>query len=107
MQTTELARTRMKERLEEFETLVMRLQKEYPTQTRAFMNFMQKAEEGPALNTKFKELVNVALGVVAQCEWCLTFHVQDAASAGATRQEIMEAGFLAVLMHGWSDICAS
>lgn len=90
----------MKERLEEFETLIRRLQKDYPNETRAFMNFMQKAEEGPALSTKFKELVNIALGVSAQCEWCIAFHVQAAASAGATREEVMEAGFLAVLMHG-------
>ena len=90
----------MKDRLEEFETLVKRLQKEYPSETLAFMNFMKKAEEGPALSSKFKELINVSLGVAAQCEWCIAFHVEGAASAGATRQEIMEAGFMAVLMHG-------
>lgn len=90
----------MKDRLEEFEALVTRLRKDFPTQTLAFMNFMEKAEEGPALSTKLKELVNVALGVAAQCEWCIAFHVRGAASAGATREEVMEAGFLAVLMHG-------
>lgn len=50
----------MKERLEEFGTLVKRLQKEYPNETLAFMNFMKKAEEGHALSSKFKELINVA-----------------------------------------------
>jgi AhpD family alkylhydroperoxidase len=90
----------MEERLEEFGSLVERLQKEYPAQTQAFLNYMQKAEEGPAMSAKNKELVNVALGVAAQCEWCIAFHVHSAASLGANRQEIMEAGFLAVLMHG-------
>jgi AhpD family alkylhydroperoxidase len=90
----------MSERLKEFGELVTRLQKEYPNQTKAFLNYMQKASEGPALSARFKELINVALGVAAQCEWCISFHVHEAASAGATREEIMEAGFLAVLMHG-------
>ena len=90
----------MSERLEEFHALVGRLSKEYPNETLAFMNFMKKASEGPALSTKFKELINVALGVSSQCEWCIAFHVQQAASAGATREEVMEAGFMAVLMHG-------
>jgi AhpD family alkylhydroperoxidase len=90
----------MKDRLEEFEALVKRLKKEYPNETFAFMNFMRKVEEGPALASKFKELINVSLGVAAQCEWCIAFHVQAAAQAGATREEIMEAGFMAVLMHG-------
>jgi AhpD family alkylhydroperoxidase len=101
LQSTKIAvHGHMKERLDEFGVLVARLSKEYPSQINSFMNFMQKAEEGPALSMKFKELVNIALGVAAQCEWCIAFHVQAAASAGATREEVMEAGFLAVLMHG-------
>jgi AhpD family alkylhydroperoxidase len=98
--TTIAAHGHMKERLDEFGALVARLGKEYPSQINSFMNFMKRAEEGPALSMKYKELINVALGVAAQCEWCIAFHVQAAASAGATREEVMEAGFMAVLMHG-------
>ena len=101
MQSTKtLPHSHMKERLDEFQLLVTRLSKEYPNETLAFMNFMRKAEDGPALSMKYKELINVALGVAAQCEWCIAFHVQGAASAGATREEVVEAGFMAVLMHG-------
>ncbi len=61
---------------------------------------MGKAEAGPALSLKQKELVNVALSVAAQCEWCIALHVKNALNAGASRDELVEAGFLAVLMHG-------
>lgn len=49
---------------------------------------------------KEKELINTALAVAAQCEWCIAFHVRNAAQAGATKNEIIEAGFQAVIMHG-------
>jgi AhpD family alkylhydroperoxidase len=61
---------------------------------------MQKAEGGPALDMRTKELINVALAIVAQCQWCIALHVRHALDAGASRDEIMSAGFMAVLMHG-------
>jgi AhpD family alkylhydroperoxidase len=61
---------------------------------------MQKAEAGPALDVKTKELINVGISVSAQCEWCIAFHVKNALTAGAGKDEIMTTGFMAVLMHG-------
>lgn len=90
----------MGEKLHEFQSLVTRLQKEYPQEIQGFMSFMQKAEGGPAIPAKDKEIISVALAVAAQCEWCIAFHVSAAASFGATRGELMEAGFVAVVMHG-------
>ncbi|EQD56132.1 carboxymuconolactone decarboxylase-related protein, partial [mine drainage metagenome] len=40
------------------------------------------------------------MAVAAQCEWCIAFHVKSAVGLGATRGELMEAGFVAVVMHG-------
>ena len=91
---------KMREKLKEVAELTQRLQKEYPTETRAFLGFLQKAEAGKALDLRTKELINVGLAVAAQCEWCIAFHVDQAVSAGATRDEIVEAGFMAVVMHG-------
>ncbi len=90
----------MREKLDEIGKLTQRLQKKYPTETNAFLGFLKKAEAGPALDLRLKELINVALAVAAQCEWCIAFHVEQAISAGATRDEIAEAGFMAVIMHG-------
>ena len=90
----------MKEKLDEVVTLTQRLQKDYPAETRGFLNFLQRAEGGKALDIKQKELINVSLAVAAQCEWCIAFHVEEAVKVGANRDEIVEAGFMAVIMHG-------
>lgn len=90
----------MKEKMNEIKQLTADLQKAYPSETNSFLNFMQKAEGGPVLDMRIKELINVALAVAAQCEWCIALHVNHALHAGATRDEIMSAGFMAVVMHG-------
>mgnify|MGYP003681955867 CR=1 FL=1 len=40
------------------------------------------------------------MAVAAQCEWCIAFYVEQAVKSGANRDEIVEAGFMAVIMHG-------
>jgi AhpD family alkylhydroperoxidase len=90
----------MRKRLQQVAELTRRLEREYPTETGAFLAFLQKAEAGRALELRTKELINIGLAVAAQCEWCIAFHVEQAVSAGATRDEIVEAGFMAVIMHG-------
>lgn len=90
----------MTERLKEVETLLGSLQRDYPSEIKAFLNFMQKAESGPALDMRIKELINVTLSVAGQCEWCIALHVKHAITAGASRDEVMSAGFMAVIMHG-------
>ena len=41
----------------------------------------------------------MALSVAAQREWCVALHVKKAIGAGVTREELIEAGFFAVLIH--------
>ncbi len=90
----------MKEKLQEIKELIGKLQKDAPEEISAFLNFLQKAEKDSAISAKNKELINVALAVAAQCEWCITFHTQNAIKLGATKNELIEAGMQAVLMHG-------
>ncbi len=91
---------RYTEKLNEVKSLIERLQKESPKQTAAFNQFMMSVEKPGALDSKTKELINLALGIAAQCEWCIALHVKGALTNGATREEIMDAGMQAVLMHG-------
>jgi len=90
----------MNSRMEEVATLTHRLQSEYPRETAGFLSFLKEADSGENLSAKNKELVSVALSVAAQCEWCIAFHVKNAARLGATKGELVEAGFQAVVMHG-------
>lgn len=90
----------MKGKLKKIEKFLDTMSKDYPVETEAFMNFMQKTEGDPSLDMKTRELINIGISVSAQCEWCIAFHAKAALEAGATEDEIMSAGFMAVLMHG-------
>lgn len=90
----------MQNKLNEVMAMTKSLRKDYPSETNAFLGFLNKAESGKALGLREKELINVALAVAAQCEWCIAFHVEQAVKGGATRDEIVEAGFMAIIMHG-------
>ena len=88
------------EKLNDIKMMIGNLQADYPLETNAFLSFMSKAEAGKALTIREKELINVGLAVAAQCEWCIAIHVQHAIKAGASRDDVIEAGFMAVVMHG-------
>lgn len=53
-----------------------------------------------ALSLRHKELMALALAVGMRCEGCIAVHVHDAIKAGATREEIVEAIGVAILMGG-------
>lgn len=89
-----------KDRLTDVQQLMENLKQDYPAEINSFLGFMGKAEGNPALTALQKELINVALSVAAQCEWCVALHTKNAIEAGASRDEIMSAGFMAVIMHG-------
>ena len=74
--------------------------KEIPDTMQAFSG-LHKATCAPgALDYKTKELINLAIAVVVRCGGCISIHVHDAMEAGATREEMMEALGVAVLMGG-------
>jgi len=91
---------KMKEKLDQIHNSLAMLRKEYPDATLGFVNFMERVGKKGALDPKTKELIAVALAIVCQCDWCIAFHVDAALKAGATKDELMEAGFEAVLMGG-------
>jgi len=66
----------------------------------AYMNFSQQAGKAGALSTKVKELACVAIGIAVRCTFCIASHTKKAIDAGASREEIMETGFVAVKMGG-------
>jgi len=90
----------MKKNLKEVHSSLNKLGREYPEVLRAFSNFMGAVEKEGALSVKTKELIAIALSVVAKCKWCIAFHVKNALEAGATKDEIMEACFVTALMGG-------
>lgn len=84
----------------EINSFLVRLGREYPQFMRHFGAFGAAVEGSGALDTKTKELISVALAVKSQCVDCIVYHTGEAVKAGATRDEVVEAAFVAVLMHG-------
>lgn len=67
---------------------------------RRFGAFMDTATAEGALTLRHKELILVALSLLAKCEPCVRTHVQAARQAGCSDEEITEALWLAVSMGG-------
>jgi alkylhydroperoxidase/carboxymuconolactone decarboxylase family protein YurZ len=42
----------------------------------------------------------LGIGIAAECEGCIAYHMHDALKAGATRQEVLEVIGVAILMGG-------
>ena len=93
-----------KKRAEEFMNTMQQIGATDKNYLDAVMNLMKEAEKPGALSTKEKELISVALGIAAHCEYCIALHVKNALDAGANRQEILEAAFVAGLMGGGPNI---
>ena len=66
----------------------------------AFRRFTAAAHADGALSRKQKELIAIAASILKGCERCISYHVRSAIAAGATPDEMIEAGFVAVIMDG-------
>ena len=58
---------------------------------KAFLEMEKAAYSDGALSKKTKELIAIGISVVVDCESCMQWHIDQAAKAGASRQEILEA----------------
>jgi len=90
----------MQEIAKEVSDWIQRMGKEYTRVYGPFAVWMRRVEEKGALDTKTKELISVALAVATQCKWCIAVHTNAALDAGATKDQVMEACFVACLFRG-------
>src|SRR6201997_5693254 len=65
----------------------------------AFRAFGQRVFADGALPSKTKELIAVAVAHVTQCPYCIRGHTELALKKGATKQELMEAIWVAAEMR--------
>lgn len=65
----------------------------------AFTKFSERVFADGALPTKTKQLIAVAVAHVTQCPYCIRGHTKAAVRHGATREEIMEAIWVAAEMR--------
>lgn len=103
--TTSLANTmNYPEQLEHIKSNMGVLAKAQPETINGFSALHSASTKPGALNSKTKELIALAIAVADRCDGCIAFHTHDALNAGATREEIIEALGVAVLMGGGPSV---
>jgi len=76
------------------------LRKMIPDVYAGFAQMSRASLASGALERKTKELIALAIGIVAGCDGCIASHAQGAVRAGATKEEAAEAIGVTFLMHG-------
>jgi AhpD family alkylhydroperoxidase len=66
----------------------------------AFLAMERATYADGALPKKNKELIAVGISVVTDCESCMQWHIEQAAKAGATQREVLEAIEVGIEMGG-------
>jgi len=67
---------------------------------RAFTQMESAAYSDGALKKKEKELIAIGISVCIDCESCMQWHIEQAATAGATHNEVLEAVEVGIEMGG-------
>lgn len=62
------------------------------------------AREDGAIPKRYRELIALAVACTTQCPYCLEVHANGARRAGATRQEVAEAAFLAAALRAGAAV---
>lgn len=70
-----------------------------PKQVEAWRSFSRAVFKKGVLDEKTKQLIAIAVGHVTQCPYCINAHVPQAMRKGATKEEIMEAIWVAAEMR--------
>ncbi len=70
-----------------------------PKNIEAWRNFSKTVFEEGALDEKTKQLIAIAVAHVTQCPYCIRAHSRGAVNKGASKEEIMEAIWVASEMR--------
>ena len=66
----------------------------------AFCQMEQAAYSDGNLSKKVKELIAIGISVRIDCDSCMQWHIEQAARAGATAEEVLEAVEVGIEMGG-------
>lgn len=70
-----------------------------PESMEAWRNFSRTVFKDGALSGKTKQLIALAVAHVTQCPYCIRSHTKDALRKGASKEEMMEAIWVAAEMR--------
>ena len=67
-----------------------------PVEFDAYLKFDQAVfREGGTIDLKTRQLIAVAVSMSTKCPYCIDTHTREAVRAGATREELVEASWVA------------
>ena len=89
-----------KEFFDKFKADAEAMKTQLPDMIAGFSGLFGKIMKDGALTVKEKELITVGIAVALRCEPCIRLHTQKCLASGATRQQILEAASVAVMMQG-------
>jgi AhpD family alkylhydroperoxidase len=71
-----------------------------PAEAKTFLAFNHAAERADgAIPRKYRELIALGVAFTTQCAYCIDTHTRHAREAGATKEEIAEAAFVAAAVR--------
>lgn len=76
------------------------LGRQLPGPMKAFGGLHHTAMTDGALSAATKELIALSVSIVEGCSGCIAYHANRAAAAGATRDQLLDAIGVAVVMGG-------
>jgi len=91
----------------ELKGLIGKLRKQAPEAMAGFGQLHEGAMKAGALSVKQKELISIGIGITQHCDGCIAFHMHEALVEGATRQEIVEAIGVGIMMGGGPSLMYS
>jgi AhpD family alkylhydroperoxidase len=89
-----------KQFFEEWKVDQANMKERTPGMMKAFGGLFQETMKEGALSVREKELMALAIGLAVRCAPCINLHVEKCLKAGATREQILEAAGVAVMMQG-------
>jgi len=90
----------IKETLDEFFEYAVKFGEQFPEIASNFNSLMGSVIQDGKLGIKEKELIALGIAVGLRCLPCIHAHTKSALNLGATKEEILEAASVAILMAG-------
>jgi AhpD family alkylhydroperoxidase len=85
--------------------IVGELKKLAPTEFQGFLELDKiVGRDDGAIPRKYRELMALAVACTTQCPYCLDVHTTAAKKAGATREEVAEAAFIAAALRAGAAV---
>ena len=85
---------------EKYQIDFSKMKRQIPDTISGFGGLFSKVMKDGAMSLKEKELAAIAIAVAIQCEPCIKLHCKKCLEAGATKEQILEAASVAVMMAG-------